>query len=195
LCDGLIKKKRHGFTGFVFSEIRGFFVLFLSMDTELHKMLLKKAGALLARRSYSRGELRDKLARFAGGFPVEPVLDRLEQLNLLNDTDYAYNFALCRIRQRGWAPAKVQNSLLRRKIEPAVIENALEKAKRESRGESNLAHFVQKYCRKRGLPADSREIRKLVFFLHQRGYDEDNILDTLRQMLPHAVWQRFETGE
>ncbi len=165
------------------------------MDAEIDKLLMKKAGAFLARRSYSRGELCAKLLRYAQGSPVEPILDRLEQLNLLNDEEYAYNFALCRMRREGWAPAKVQNSLLRRKVDQAVIAKALQRVQSEPGHESDLARFVQKYCVKKGPPASPREIRKLILHLHQRGYDEDHILDTLRQALPQAVWQKFETGE
>ena len=164
------------------------------MDAELQKLLLKKAGALLARRSYSRGELGDKLARYAEGSQVEPVLDRLEQLNLLNDADYAYNFALCRI-QEGWAPAKVHSSLLRRKIGQKTVERALERAQSEPASESSLASFVQMHCRKKGLPASPREVRRLISYLLRRGYDEETVLDTLRQTLPQTVWNRFDTGE
>ena len=63
------------------------------MDNERHKLLMKKAGALLARRAYTRGELRDRLVKTSGETPVESILDRLEQLNLLNDAAYAYNLA------------------------------------------------------------------------------------------------------
>ncbi len=172
-----------------------FFVLFVPMDSEIHKILMNKAGALLARRSYTRGELREKLAKYSGGAPVEPVLDRLEQLSLLNDGDYAYNFAFYKIRQEGWAPAKVQSFLLRRKIDQKLIESAVERVRSEPGDESDLVRFVQKHCKKAGLPQSPREIRRLIVFLRRRGYEDDRILDTLRQLLPHEAWQKFETGE
>jgi regulatory protein len=165
------------------------------MDPELHKVLLKKAVALLARRAYSRGELRNKLAKMAGRLQVESTLDRLEQLNLLNDADYAYNFALRRMRQEGWSRAKVREALLHRQIAPATVELALEHVRNELGDESVLMQYVQKHCGKRGLPTRSQDIRRLVLHLRSRGFDEDQIFNALKQTIPAAVLQRFVTGE
>jgi regulatory protein len=165
------------------------------MDQEIYRTLLKKAGALLARRPYTRGKLRDKLLAITGESAVEPVLDRLEQLNLLNDADYAYNFALCRIQRNGWGPAKVQRSLLHRQVGQTTIENALERIRGETGSDSALADYVQKYYRTRGVPANPKEIRKLITHLLQRGFNEESILSELRQTIDGAIWQRIETGE
>ena len=165
------------------------------MDAELHKILLKKAGALLAHRPYSRGELQERLAKLAEEPQVECVLDRLEQLNLLNDADYAYNFALYRIRQDGWGPTKICQSLLRRHVAQATIDSALERIGNELGQEPILIEYIKRRCGKKGLPTDRGGIRKLVMHLHQRGFDEDRILSALKKMIPAAVLHRFETGE
>ena len=159
------------------------------------KLLLKKAGALLARRAYSRAELHDKLAKFAGGLPVEPVLDRLEQLNLLNDDDLAYTSALYRISQEGWAPAKARNYLVRRQVARRAIDRALEKIRNELGNDPGLSGCIQKYFRSKGIPANPKDVRRLIVHLLGRGYDEDGILNKLKQMLPQALWRQFETGE
>ena len=111
-------------------------------SVDLYKALLRKAGALLARRAYSRGELRDRLSRYAGDAPLESVLTRLEELNLLNDEDYAYNFALCRIGQQGWGPARVRKSLLQRQVPAATIEGALERILNELDPATVLREYV-----------------------------------------------------
>jgi len=162
---------------------------------ETYKALMRKAGAILARRSYSRGELRDRLVKVSDESYVEPVLDRLEQLKLLNDADYAYNFALCRMKQDGWGPAKVQTSLLRRHVGQGIIEGALQRVQSELGREAAIASYVQGYCSRRGLPADLKSLRKLIRHLTQRGFDEDGILHVLKRMIPGKLWQRFETGE
>jgi SOS response regulatory protein OraA/RecX len=164
------------------------------MENECYKLLMKKAGALLARRAYTRGELRDRLAKNSGETPVENVLDRLEQLNLLNDADYGYNFALCRIRQ-GWSRTKVKQSLLRRQIDLKQVEGALERVRNEVDDQSAVATYLRTYCEKKEVPADLKELRRLVTHLRQRGFDEDIIASALRQIIPAALMQRFETGE
>jgi SOS response regulatory protein OraA/RecX len=166
------------------------------MDAGIHKLLLKKAGAFLARRAYSRMDLQKKLAVFADDRQVESALQHLERLNLLNDSDYAYNFALRRIRQQGWSPAKVQNALLGHHIGHATIERAVEQVCNESGGEESvILEYVQKRYGKRGLSADVKGVRKLIMHLRQRGFDEESIFGALRGKIPDAALQRFETGE
>jgi len=160
-----------------------------------HQLLFKKAGVLLARRAYSRGELRDQLAKMAGEMPVEPVLDRLTQLNLLNDEDYAYNFALRRITQDRWGPEKVRRSLLRRQVAQATVERFLEQIGSELGNEPVLESYLQEYCKKRVHPADLKSLRRLFLHLRSRGFDEESILSMLRRAVPPALWQQFETGE
>ncbi len=165
------------------------------MDSERHKLLLQRAGDLLARRAYSRGELRGKLAKIAGEMSLNSVLDRLEQLNLLNDYDYAYNFALRRIKQDGWSTDKVLQALIRREVAQSVIDRVLERIRAEIGDESPLKVYVQEYCRKRGFPTDVKNLRSLFLHLRRRGFDEEDILRVLRGTVPPALWQRFETGE
>jgi SOS response regulatory protein OraA/RecX len=167
-----------------------------TMDVDISKILLRKAGALLAHRAYSRGELKSKLAGLADEAQIGAVLNHLQQLNLLNDADYAYNFALHRIRQQGWSPAKAQHALVRRQVEMPVIERALERVQNEAGDQSAIiVEYIHKRCGKNGLPTEPKGVRKLILHLRQRGFDEDQILDALRRLFPAAALQPFETGE
>jgi SOS response regulatory protein OraA/RecX len=164
------------------------------MDT--HKIILREAGSLLARRAYSRCELKSKLAGLAEESQIESALCDLEHLNLLNDTDYAYNFALRRIRQQGWSPAKVKQALICRQVGAADIECALDRLKREEGDrETIIVAYVQKRYGKIGLPVDPKDVRKLILHLRQRGFDDDQILGALKGLFPAAALQPFETGE
>ena len=166
------------------------------MDIDIHKLLLKKAGALLARRAYSRMDLQTKLAEFADEQQVESALQHLERLNLLNDSDYAYNFALRRIRQHGWSPARVQNALLAHHVGRRLSSAHWNKFA-WSRAVKNrcIREYVHKRYGKRGLPADPKGVRKLILHLRQRGFDEETIFGALRGDIPDAVLKHFETGE
>jgi SOS response regulatory protein OraA/RecX len=165
------------------------------MDATLQKMLLKKASALLARRSYSRGELEDRLSKTAGQQPVDAILDYLEQLNLLNDAEYAYNFAFYRMKDEGWGPAKVHNSLLRQRVSHKNIREALERVRRELGEEFALVEHLQRHCRKKGPPTEPKELRKLISHLRRRGFDDNIIFRTLERVIPTTVLRKFETGE
>lgn len=165
------------------------------MEEELRKKLLNKAGNLLARRSYSCGEMRAKLSKLAEPSDVEDALRRLVALDLLNDDDYAYNFAFSRIRQQGWGPIKVRHSLVRRQIAPQLIEAAIDRVRQEVGDRVILREYLDRHCRKTPLPRDRKGIQKLIGHLRRRGFVDATIYSTLRQVIPEANWERFETGE
>jgi SOS response regulatory protein OraA/RecX len=166
------------------------------MDSGIHKLLMKKAGGILARRAYSCKELQKKLAQYGDDEHVESVVQQLGRLNLLNDLDYAYNFARRHIRQLGWSRNRARNALLGHLVEPAIIDRALEQVQAESGGEEPvIVEYVTKRYGKSGFPSDFKGIRKLIMHLRQRGFEEENILSALKGKIPDAALQRFQTGE
>jgi len=158
------------------------------------KKLLSKAGNLLARKAHSRGELREKLLRFGDMQSVEAALDRLQELNLLNDGEYAYNFASRRATQEGWGPLRVRQALLRRRVAPQLVDSALERVKAEC-GDTALREYIEKHCEKTGWPQDRKGIQRLIGHLRRRGFHEESIISALRPRIQASVWQRFDTGD
>jgi SOS response regulatory protein OraA/RecX len=163
-------------------------------DATPAQTLLRRAGRLVARRAYSRGELRDKLAGLGSPEEIEETLQRLEDLHLLNDPDYAYNFASNRITQKGWGPVKVYHALVRRHVSPDVAESALQRVRGEAGERIWLEGYLEKYWRTRHLPRNRKDIGKLVVHLRQRGFHEDAILEVLRHRIPEEVWRTFDAG-
>jgi len=149
----------------------------------------------LARRAQSRGELKQKLTRLAPEPEVESALDRLEELNLLNDPEYAYNFALCRMKQNGWGRAKIHESLLRRQVGEAAIASAIDRAWSELDEESALSEYLKRRFLKIKQPQDPNGLRKLVVHLRRRGFNEENIFRVLKRMFPADLIQHLDTGE
>jgi SOS response regulatory protein OraA/RecX len=165
------------------------------METEIRKKLLNKAGDFLARRACSRGEMRAKLSKYADPPDVEATLDHLESVNLLNDSDYAYNFASSRVRLQGWGPIKVRHALLRRQVAPQIVEGAVNRVRRETGDEDALQAYLNRRCRRDGLPGDRKALQKLIAHLRRRGFADAIIYSALRRAVPDAVWETFETGE
>jgi len=165
------------------------------MEADPAKKLMQKAGALMARRSYSRGELRARLAGHGEAQQIESVLDRLEQLNLLNDTEYAYNSAVRWMRQEGWGPGKVRSLLLHRQVSSLIAESAIDRVRLEIGETGALESYLDRRSRTRPLPGDRRGIHKLIMSLQRRGFPSETIWEVLRQRIPAAPWENFETGE
>ena len=157
--------------------------------------LMQKAGALLGRRAYSRGELQVRLAQAGPPHEIEEVLAHLQDVGLLNDAEYAYNFASRRINEMAWGDGKVYHSLVRRQISPHLAEAAMQRVHQEVSEELVLCRYLErKACRGR-LPSDRKAIRKLIAHLRSRGFSENLIWRCLRERIPAAGWRRFETGD
>jgi regulatory protein len=163
--------------------------------TELSRELMSQAVRILSRRAHSRGELKRKLARYAEPDLIDPILDRLEELKLLNDADYAYNFASYRMKQDGWGPLKVLQSLRKHDVPSELAEESITRIRNEAGDLDLLQEYLRRHCRKAGLPQNRKSLQRLVSHLRRRGFQEETIYGVLRHLIRTAAWQHFETGE
>lgn len=159
------------------------------------KKLISQAGRILSRRAHSRGELRRKLARYGEPELIEPVLDRLEELNLLNDAEYAYNFAACRMKQDGWGPLRVLQSLRKHEVNSDLAEEMVGRVRKEAGDMGLLQEYLRRRCRKAGFPQDRKGLQRLVSHLRRRGFQEETIYSALRHLTRAESWQPLDTGE
>jgi regulatory protein len=157
--------------------------------------LMHKAGSLLARRAYSRSELQRKLIAHAEAPDVDAVLDRLEELNLLNDADYAYNAAIRWILQAGWGTIKVRHQLLRRGVSKPLAEEAIRRVRQDIDDHDALEKYLERKSGTGSSPGTRKEVRRLIQSLRRRGYPDEVIWTVLRKRVPAVVWQTFDTGE
>ncbi len=149
--------------------------------------LQQKATRLLARRAFSRGELRDRLSDSAEQQDLGVVLDRLEELNLLNDLEYAYNFAADRSR-RGWGPGKIRAELARRQVPCSFIPDAIESVLSAADEPLVLARYLQHLLAKQNPLADQKKARKLIQHLQRRGFSESAIRRCLEDVATSEFW-------
>jgi len=165
-------------------------------EDDLQKKLMHKAGKFIGKRSHTRGELRLRLIKFGDAVEVEKVLDRLEDEKLLNDADYAYNFALGRIVEGGWGPKRVRQELRSRQVAPEVVEASLKRVQLEVSERSSLEQYVDRYCRKSLTLPDRKALRKFIAHLQRRGFHDQIIREVLRRKLPDAASESWrDLGE
>ena len=156
---------------------------------------MRRAGAILARRSHSRAELRRKLEKTAPQDLLDEVLQSLETLGLLNDAEYAYNLALRRLAHDGWGPFRVRGYLLRHGIALPVVLAALDRVQLEVDAGQALENYIRSRARRVGLPSDRNGIRRLFNHLQRRGYRDEDIRAALGRIVPLGAWRAFDTGE
>ena len=136
----------------------------------------------LARRAHSEGELSRKMLR--AGYSksdVDACLSYLRELNYVNDSQYANEYARSAAEHRYWGPARIARGLALRGVAEAHIEAALESvfAKGEkSRAERALARFRRTHKRKgSGRQQMAREYRHLL----SRGYSSELSYETVTE--------------
>jgi SOS response regulatory protein OraA/RecX len=161
---------------------------------------LCKASVLrmIGRRSHSRSELKRKLKE--RGYEddcIERVLDRMEEVGLQDDSEYALIFARSKWRQSTWSPKKIEIELRRKGVEEDHIQQALDSVFGDDGGinmkeylesaddygvngfvpEADLLRAAKRQFESYGSANISKEAkrRRLIGWLQRRGYSWDVI--------------------
>jgi regulatory protein len=145
-----------------------------------------RALTLLEHRARSVDELRRKLVeKGAPRSEVEDVLTRLLDQNLLDDADFARQFARTKITGAGASRIRILQELRRKGVASEVAERALDDlgdAEGIDPGES-IHRVAAKKWKTLGKLDDFTRRRRLYAFLARRGYNPDEIrgaMDALR---------------
>jgi regulatory protein len=143
------------------------------------KSLKARAVALLARREYSRADLRDKLCgggrdSVANPAEVDGVLDELAALGYLSDARFAK--AVVRQKSGGYSKRAIGAALKARGVSGEDAANAI------AGGEvDDDAAMVALWRRRFGrVPGNDREKARQVRFLQSRGFSLSAIFRLLR---------------
>ena len=141
---------------------------------------------ILARRMYTRKEIRDKLVeREYVDEIVQDVIATMERYGYVNDTAYAEEWIRSRMRSKPKGKIALRQELARKGVHKSIIENALDEAFDESR-ESDMAlelarRKVRSYSKEE--PAVAR--RKLQSFLLRRGFGFEAVKNAIEQTIEH----------
>ena len=155
-----------------------------ALDAAEYRRARERALYLLDRKDYSSWELEQKLARNVSPETARKVVERLQDLSLLNDEEYARKLARHYILQKHQGPRRAVLELRKRGIDAALAAEAVDEVEPEE-GEL-LALCRRKYARK--LETDEKGREKVIAALMRLGhgyYDAagavDAVIEELRQ--------------
>ncbi len=135
----------------------------------------------LARRDHSREEMQSKL--LAQGFSPEVVavaLKHLEERGLIQDSRYASRIASFWAKEKLWGPQRIQQRLSAKGFSEEVIQEAMEKAEETLATRARVQRLLgQKWANQRLDQFSPRQKKKLIQYLHQRGYLWEHVVDAL----------------
>ncbi|MBD7995896.1 regulatory protein RecX [Arthrobacter sp. Sa2CUA1] len=122
----------------------------------------------------SRRQLADKLAE--RGVPEEvaaAVLDRFEEVRLIDDAEFAQMWVRSRSQTRSLARSALRRELTEKGIAPELAEEALEQLSSDDERTAAL-ELVRRKLRNAAVPQDRQErdkqVRRLVSMLARKGY-------------------------
>jgi regulatory protein len=134
----------------------------------------------------SRAELAEALAKKNVPDDIaQQMLDRFEELGLVNDEEFARMWVQSRQRTRGLAPRVLSLELRRKGVDDDVIREVLADIDPES--EREAAHqLVRKKLRSMAGLDDTTRIRRLTSMLARKGYAPQVAFDVVRIELEAA---------
>lgn len=146
---------------------------------------------LLSVRPRSRAELARRLQRKGFDFAdVEPVLDRLTEVELVDDAAFARTWVRSRHTHSGRGRRALAAELRLKGVAPAVVDAALaqvDDAAEEERARALVRKRVRALTGHPGAHPDASVLaRKLVAMLARRGYGQELALRVVRAELGSA---------
>ncbi|MCP1727467.1 regulatory protein [Natronospira proteinivora] len=134
------------------------------------------AVRLLSRREYARQELAQRLRRKGyGRDTIDGVLDRLEELDYLNEDRFVEHFVRTRV-DRGQGPMKIRAELMQRGVDGGLIDRAIATADCDF-GQLAAAARQRRFGDER--PDSLEEKARQARFLAQRGFTADHVRTAL----------------
>ena len=158
----------------------------LDADTE-YDSAMARAGRFLTLKARTEFEVRDRLLG-AGYDPkvVDRVLDRLREMKLVDDTDFARSWIEERMRKKGSGPQLLRAELEGKGIDATLIDEAVESAFPDevARAEELAAELLPKWS---GLSLE-RQASRLSGALTRKGFSNEAVQAGLRAVLPPEGW-------
>ncbi|HEV7396002.1 MAG TPA: regulatory protein RecX [Pyrinomonadaceae bacterium] len=149
---------------------------------EVRSRTFQRAGKLLAAKSRSIEELRERLleGKRTSVEAVEEVIARLREYGYLDDERFAFGYASLKVRQRPVGRARLARDLKFKKVVPEAAEEALDLVYAETSEEELIDRAIEKRLRMRGRPKDRAEAKKLFDHLLRQGFPFELVSEKVR---------------
>ncbi|HYN36337.1 MAG TPA: regulatory protein RecX [Actinomycetota bacterium] len=148
---------------------------------------MSRAGRFLTLKARTEHEVRDKLT--GAGFDsevVDRVLDRLIEMKLVDDVDFARSWVKERMRKKGSGPQVLVAELETKGIDRVVIDEIVGAAFPDEslRAREVAAGLLPKWS---GLPLE-KQASRLAGALARKGFSSEAVQDGLKAVLPPEGW-------
>lgn len=139
----------------------------------------ERALYLLGRRAHTRKELSDKLCRVVEAPVAQQVVQRMEELGLINDYDFAQRYLRDLAHRKGYGAARLRQEMRKKGLSSEIIDQALgEFAQQEEPREALRTLISRRY--EHSLSSEKGRARTIAA-LQRRGYQYADIRAVLAE--------------
>jgi regulatory protein len=160
------------------------------VSDELRRKTFERAVKLLAAKSRSVAELRERLLQGKGLRGNEAIVDiviaRLREYGYLDDERFAFSYASSKVKQRPVGRRRLQRDLKLKQIENTVAEEALELVYTETPEEQLIDRAIEKRIRLRGRPKSRAEAKSLFDHLLRQGFGFELVSEKVRKAVEYT---------
>ena len=136
-----------------------------------------KALWLISYRSHSKKELFDKLRRDFDEYSAQKAVDRMQELGLINDGEFAKAYARKLVYGKKMSLRAAELELRRKGIDEITAEQALSELEYDA--QTQIIEFISKKYRN---IEDEKVRRRAVAALQRKGYGWDDIKQAIESM-------------
>ncbi len=149
---------------------------------EARRRVFDRAIKLLSARSRSVSELRELLLRGRGARKavVDEVLARLQEYDYLDDERFALGYASLKLRQRPVGRQRLKRDLLTKKVDGAIVDEALDSIFAEASEEEMIDRAIERRIRVRGHPKTRAQAKSLFDHLLRQGFPYELVAEKVR---------------
>ncbi|MCF6514823.1 recombination regulator RecX [Lactobacillus sp. S2-2] len=122
---------------------------------------------------------------------IDMVIDRLKELNLLSDKNYAESYVRSIKNEGNKGPKSIYQNLNKKGIENQVIEDAINNFYTEDDIHANASQQAYKIYQKNQRYPYNKKIEKIKTTLMQKGYE----FDIINQVIEESDFERNQSNE
>jgi SOS response regulatory protein OraA/RecX len=136
---------------------------------------LERAYRWISQRSHSEADLRRRLAAYAGPEEIDPLIQRLKQLKLLDDFDFSSRRASYRLSERHQGLRRIEADLESHGVAHATASRAIQETLQHTSEAEAAEKVLTAYLQKHAEPKSVAEWRRVLGYLGRKGFSEDAI--------------------
>lgn len=147
----------------------------------------ERAREYVLRALTASAKSRSRLAQGLADRDVDPeiadeVLDRFEEVGLIDDVQYAQTLVRTRFAERGLSRRALAAELRTKGIDETVAREALDQVDDDAELDAARRIAATRAARMTALPADTRR-RRLAGFLGRKGYSSSVAMQVIREIV------------